>query len=707
VDTNDNQTTPPETADATPTPGIASNAQEAPPGAPAQPPVAAEPDPAPKQRAPRKPRRVVPPEEVVSAVVKMLSERPSADYRGSLKLTTLNGYHLQVDKAKRLVDSVMAVVLRSHLVFVQETNATAMAFLASVTGWKMNVSHRNSRGQAVGFLYHPRLEPVGDVVYHDYLVKIDGRPEMEATLRPGVQRTVRDTRTDIVFTAINVHTKSNVGGPEATAPIRKEQMIKLVAEIERQGLTGPIVIAGDFNAPVNANTTAEIEPLLAAGFKLIVSKDGRETYPGGQFDAFFVRGFEDLPDDLWIPQFPEDKEERFAYREFSDHLPSMLQLNPAKSSPFAPKPKRRAIFLDRDGVINIGGKLQGPDDFKLIEGSAEAIAIFKALGLVVGCVTNQGGLGEGLFGEKIWKSAPLTRELLASIHAKMKSLLGPRAQLDFIKFCPHSKSVQCKCRKPGAEMLLEAASEHNLDLAISNMVGDMVSDVQAGINAGVTPIMVLSGFDPGEAKQAPAGTLVLPTLKDVALHILNEMAPVTELDVPALVSQIARPAGSKSIVLMVGIPASGKSTLVNPLEQAGYTRLSMDVIRGRLYGDEGKLGDSKLVNATFKADLKAALAEGKNIVVDNTNTRLAAREEILKAAAEAGYTDFQIVVMDVPLEECIRRNAARSRVVPEVGLRGMHKHLWTGGGLPTALEARVTFIAPVADKKFRVSLFRR
>jgi D-glycero-D-manno-heptose 1,7-bisphosphate phosphatase len=189
----------------------------------------------------------------------------------------------------------------------------------------------------------------------------------------------------------------------------------------------------------------------------------------------------------------------------------------AKPSPRKP----RCVFLDRDGVVNTGGLIGKAADVHLIDGAAEAIASLKKAGFLVGLVTNQGGLSEDLEGNVRWKQRPLNRELLAEIHAELLRQLGPAAQLDFIEFCPHSVSVSCTCRKPKAGMLLAAAKKHKINLRSSFMVGDMATDVQAGINAGVTPILVLSGFDPDQKEKCKKGTLTFPSLKEAAQFILN------------------------------------------------------------------------------------------------------------------------------------------------------------------------------------------
>lgn len=181
----------------------------------------------------------------------------------------------------------------------------------------------------------------------------------------------------------------------------------------------------------------------------------------------------------------------------------------------------RCVFLDRDGVINVGINVTTAADMKLIEGSAEAIALLKKAGFKVIIASNQNGLGEKLDGSIHWKAHPLTRENLALIHAEMLRQLGPDAQPDAIYFCPHSKSIACTCRKPLPGMLNTAASEHNIDLRRSFMVGDRDTDVGTGIAAGATGILVLSGPNDDSAK-VPAGTKVFANLKEAAAWILTQ-----------------------------------------------------------------------------------------------------------------------------------------------------------------------------------------
>ena len=150
--------------------------------------------------------------------------------------------------------------------------------------------------------------------------------------------------------------------------------------------------------------------------------------------------------------------------------------------------KQKAIFLDRDGTINrYVGFLRNIDDFKLIEGVAEAIKLINQSGYLAIVVTNQPLIARG---EVTWDE-------LNEIHKKMATLLGKEgAYVDGIYICPHHPDkgfegerpeykIDCDCRKPKPGLLLQAAKDFNIDLSESYMIGDSHRDVEAGENAGV------------------------------------------------------------------------------------------------------------------------------------------------------------------------------------------------------------------------------
>ena len=155
--------------------------------------------------------------------------------------------------------------------------------------------------------------------------------------------------------------------------------------------------------------------------------------------------------------------------------------------------KQKAVFLDRDGTINkYVGFLRNINDFELIDGVAEAIKKINASGYLAIIVTNQPVIARG----------EVTFQKLEEIHNKMETELGLQgAYLDAIYYCPHHPhkgyegevpelKIECDCRKPKPGMLLKAASEYNIDLSQSYMIGDDEIDIKAGLAAGCKSILV-------------------------------------------------------------------------------------------------------------------------------------------------------------------------------------------------------------------------
>lgn len=146
----------------------------------------------------------------------------------------------------------------------------------------------------------------------------------------------------------------------------------------------------------------------------------------------------------------------------------------------------KAIFLDRDGVINEVKTnrvkfVNQPDDFHLLDGVGEAIKQFNDDGWKVFVVTNQGGVGLGYMKEKA----------LEAIHDRMESdLLQFGATIDAIHYCPHKPHANCACRKPKPQMITDLAATHEVDLSVSYMVGDREPDIEAGKHAGTQTVLI-------------------------------------------------------------------------------------------------------------------------------------------------------------------------------------------------------------------------
>ena len=155
--------------------------------------------------------------------------------------------------------------------------------------------------------------------------------------------------------------------------------------------------------------------------------------------------------------------------------------------------KQKAIFLDRDGTINIyKAFLRNIDEFELLPDIAEAIRVINSSEYLCIVVTNQPVIARG----------EVTIDELSAIHMKMETQLGIQgAYVDGLYYCPHhpdkgysgevaSLKIDCNCRKPKPGMLFKAAKDFNIDLKKSFMIGDSENDVKAGINAGCKSVLI-------------------------------------------------------------------------------------------------------------------------------------------------------------------------------------------------------------------------
>lgn len=149
--------------------------------------------------------------------------------------------------------------------------------------------------------------------------------------------------------------------------------------------------------------------------------------------------------------------------------------------------KQKAIFLDRDGVLNVyKGFVRNIEDFELVNSAAEAVSLINHSGYLAIVITNQPVIARG----------EITWEELNEIHNKMETLLGQKgAFLDDIFICPHHPDkgfegerseykIECNCRKPKPGLIINAAQKYNIDLSQSWIIGDDERDIIAGEAAG-------------------------------------------------------------------------------------------------------------------------------------------------------------------------------------------------------------------------------
>ena len=145
--------------------------------------------------------------------------------------------------------------------------------------------------------------------------------------------------------------------------------------------------------------------------------------------------------------------------------------------------KQPAIFLDRDGtLIEEVNFLSRVEDLRLFEFSASAVRSLKEAGFLVIVVTNQSGIGRGIY----------TESAMNQIHDRIQDELG--GEIDAFYFCPHLPDEGCGCRKPSLGMLKTAQLDFNIDMERSWMIGDKKIDVETGINGKLNTVMVLTGY---------------------------------------------------------------------------------------------------------------------------------------------------------------------------------------------------------------------
>jgi D-sedoheptulose 7-phosphate isomerase len=189
-----------------------------------------------------------------------------------------------------------------------------------------------------------------------------------------------------------------------------------------------------------------------------------------------------------------------------------VQQQSAKWESLATAAKNRAVFLDRDGVINRPLVRDGkpfspptPQELELLPGVSEALHELKSHGYELLVVTNQPDVGRG----------KQSREALEAMHKALATSLP----VDDILVCCHTDEDKCDCRKPLPGMLLEAGRRHNIDMASSFMVGDRWRDIEAGYNAGCKTILIDYGYSERPPDRVP--DLRVGSLREAADWIIR------------------------------------------------------------------------------------------------------------------------------------------------------------------------------------------
>ncbi|QHI99277.1 D-glycero-beta-D-manno-heptose 1,7-bisphosphate 7-phosphatase [Xylophilus rhododendri] len=182
----------------------------------------------------------------------------------------------------------------------------------------------------------------------------------------------------------------------------------------------------------------------------------------------------------------------------------------------------KLVILDRDGTINEGRTdfVSSPEEWVPLPGALEAIARLNHAGFHVVVVSNQPGLGRGLFDVST----------LNAMHTKMhKALAAVGGRVDVIFYCPHGPEEKCNCRMPAPGLFEQIADRYGMSLAGVPVVGDRLRDLQAGHSVGCEPHLVLTGaYSNGVSDPLPpdfpAGTQVHADLAAFAAYLVERDA---------------------------------------------------------------------------------------------------------------------------------------------------------------------------------------
>jgi len=152
--------------------------------------------------------------------------------------------------------------------------------------------------------------------------------------------------------------------------------------------------------------------------------------------------------------------------------------------------KQKAVFVDRDGtLIEEVNFLSRTEDLRFFSFTGEAVRLLKQNGFLVIVVTNQSGIGRGIF----------TEAAMHEIHQAIQNELSEKIEAFY--FCPHLPDEACTCRKPRTGMIERAAADFEIDLENSWLVGDKAIDVETGQNARLKTALVLTGYGRQAVKQ--------------------------------------------------------------------------------------------------------------------------------------------------------------------------------------------------------------
>jgi len=360
-------------------------------------------------------------------------------------------------------------------------------------------------------------------------------PERFAEVTERLSRTIRESRGEQVSVVIFGAKGEERLGQEIAAHLSSRSLVlsgattirELMVGIKRCSVlltndTGPMHIASSFQVPVVA---------------IFGPTDWRTTSPFGSPHAIVRQPVDCAP--CLLRECPIDHRCMTGVTVEQVHEEAVRLLSPGRESRdegrgagdslnAAPPVSLDGVtvFLDRDGTLNYDpGYLSSAADLKLLAGVGPALARLKRAGARLVVVTNQSGVGRGLF----------TLKDLEAIHARLKGLLAEETvALDAIYFCPHHPDDRCHCRKPSVGMVERAVSELQLDLRRSYLIGDHARDIQLAKKVGAKAVLLTSARVDAQAlemlrAERAMPDAVAPSMTEAVDWILVDAAKTAQL----------------------------------------------------------------------------------------------------------------------------------------------------------------------------------
>lgn len=181
--------------------------------------------------------------------------------------------------------------------------------------------------------------------------------------------------------------------------------------------------------------------------------------------------------------------------------------------------RNRAVFIDRDNTIcRDVPYCSRPEDLELLPRVTDGIRLLNKHGFKVVVITNQSGIARGYF----------TEDVLSRIHQKMQGDLAERgASVDAIYYCPHHPNDKCDCRKPKPTMLFQAASDLDIDLRKSYVIGDSDMDTKMGKKAGCATVVVTTPNQDATVPRRPEPDHIASDLYEAADWVIQNASDKT------------------------------------------------------------------------------------------------------------------------------------------------------------------------------------